>query len=179
MKTQHFRKRKGKIEYIVLHYPAMPGRSAAAVASYFEKTTRPVSTHYIVDSTTTIEFLSPNFVAYHCGGANASLNGACNDNSIGIDLCDNKLNKQSLSVKDDDWYFEANTLIRATATIANLLKEHNLPISALVRHNDVTNKLCPRPFCGADYNVVFQKTGERAWYDFKNAVENVYKELRS
>ena len=173
---RHYRERKLRPEWIVIHYPAMPGMEAKDDQRYFLRTSRPVSTNYIIDQIETIELLDCSKVAFHCGSSDTSLCGAYNGNSIGIDLCDSKLNMSSRKVEDHDWFIPENTCLRATKFIAELMRKFNIPLSHVIRHFDVTGKWCPRPFVGNDRNEFYGISGNEKWKWFKGLIE---KELRN
>lgn len=144
------RRHSEKIEWIVVHYPAMPGCSAYKVKHYFDTTSRQVSTHFVVDDIGWLELTPVKEAAFHCGSLNTSKNGAFNGNSIGIDICDNKKCVKTISASDTDWYFTSETLKQARTLIVQLMIQYHIDIDHVCRHYDVTGKVCPRPFVGKD-----------------------------
>lgn len=144
------RKQKDNIEYIVLHYTAFGNPTKERVKKFFETTNKCVSTHYVVDKTGYVELLNPNkCIAYHIGKGNGIVTNA---NSIGVDLCENKENTKSLHVNDTDWYFTDDTIEQAVTLVSQLLWMYDLPLHRVMRHYDVTGKLCPRPFVKESVN---------------------------
>jgi N-acetylmuramoyl-L-alanine amidase CwlA len=83
---------------------------------------------------------------------------------------DNKINKQSLSVRDSDWYISEKTLSRAASLISFLMKKYSIDLNHVIRHYDVTHKLCPRPLVGDDINTYYGITGNERWAAFKQQI---------
>lgn len=162
-----------KIEWIVVHYTGMiatqgdPNRAARAIA----RSTREASTHYLVGDRV-VQLLSVKYAAYHVGAKDSKKLNACyNGNSIGVDLCECKLDVSSSSVSCNDWYFTLQTLAHGARLIAYLAKEHGIPTDHIVRHYDVTHKRCPRPFVGSDINAYTGQTHDSAWREFVRAID--------
>lgn len=193
-KTTHYacRPKNCKIEYIVIHYPAMPDRNALAVEKYFTGTKKDVSTHYIVDENRVISLLDCSYRAYHVGSLR-SHELVCekfalqckkpprawmceNANSIGIDICDHKKNLSSYKAEDRDWFFSDAAINRAAELVADIMRIHNISLSNVVRHYDVTGKLCPRPFVGSDINEVTGISGNESWFRFLDQVKHIKKD---
>ena len=64
--------RRGKIEWIVMHYTANDGDSGMSNARYFQKALNPVaSAHYFVDDREIVQSVPDEYVAYHCGAYRA------------------------------------------------------------------------------------------------------------
>lgn len=134
------------IKYIVIHYTGNDGDSANGNANYF-KGDRGVSAHYFVDNTSIIQTVPDLRIAWSVGGKkypNASstgggtFHGKCtNANSISIELCD--------SVKNGKYDFTENTLKQAAELAGELMTKYNVPLSNVIRHFDVTGKVCPLP----------------------------------
>jgi len=88
---------------------------------------RQASWHYVVHEGTIIQAIPDTEVAWH---ATDGANGPGNRTSISIEVCEEgnfELSKQT-----------------AAKLIAQLLKSKNLPITAVKKHADWTNKNCPR-----------------------------------
>lgn len=168
----HYGSRNGqKIQWIVVHYPVMPVANAKRCKKYYINTNERKSAHYAVSDLQTESIVPCTFAAWHCCTSGIeTFCGANNHNSIGIDLMDNKINKRSLSVKDNDWYISESTLSRASFLIAFLMKKYNIDINHVVRHYDVTHKACPRPLCGDDINIYYGISGNQKWKQFRNDI---------
>lgn len=72
-----------------------------------------------------------------------------------------------MSAEDRDWYFEKQTIAAATALIRTLMERYGIPAERVIRHHDVTGKVCPAPFVHS----------EAAWNEFKQNLE-VEEEMR-
>ncbi len=133
------------IEYIVVHYTANKGDTAAANAKYFKNNAVNASAHYFVDKNTIIQSVPDDYIAYSVGGSRykntkgGSFYGKCtNTNSISVELCD-----CYYGVPDE-------TAKRAAGLITHLMSVYDIPIERVIRHYDVTGKLCPKPYAEDD-----------------------------
>lgn len=167
-----------RIEWIVVHYTGMvstqgnPDTAARAIA----RSSREASTHYLVgdrgDRADIVQLLPVKYAAYHVGAKDDGKLIPCyNGNSIGVDLCECKLDCSSGSVSCNDWYFTPQTLANGARLIAYLAQEHGIPTDHIVRHYDVTHKRCPRPFVGTDINAYTGQTHESAWREFVRTID--------
>ena len=164
-----------RIEWIVVHYTGMlatqraPDTASLAIA----RSKREASTHYLVgDRADIIQLLPIKYAAYHVGAKDDSKLIPCyNGNSIGVDLCECKLDCSSGSVSCNDWYFTPKTFANGAHLIAYLAQEHGIPTDHLVRHYAVTHKRCPRPFVGTDINAYTGQTHESAWREFVRTID--------
>lgn len=158
-----------RIEWIVVHYTGMiatqgdPDTAARAIA----RSKRESSTHYLVGDRV-VQLLPVKYAAYHVGAKD----GDCyNGNSIGVDLCECKMDFSSSNVSCNDWYFTPQTLANGARLIAYLAEVYNIPTDHIVRHYDVTHKRCPRPFVGTDINAYTGQTHESAWREFVRTID--------
>ena len=167
-----------RIEWIVVHYTGMvvtqgdPDTASLAIA----RSKRAASTHYLVgdrgDRADILQILPVKYAAYHVGAKDDSKLIPCyNGNSIGVDLCECKLDCSSGSVSCNDWYFTPQTFSNGARLIAYLAQEHGIPTDHIVRHYDVTHKRCPRPFVGTDINAYTGQTHESAWREFVRTID--------
>ena len=167
-----------RIEWIVVHYTGMiatqgdPDTASLAIA----RSKRAASTHYLVgdrgDRADILQLLPVKYAAYHVGTKdNKKLIPCYNGNSIGVDLCECKLDCSSDSVSCNDWYFTPQTFANGAHLIAYLAQEYNIPTDHIVRHYDVTHKRCPRPFVGTDINAYTGQTHESAWREFVRTID--------
>ena len=147
------------IKYIVIHYTANDGDSDEANANYF-KGIIGASAHYFVDNDSITQSVEDLSIAYSVGGKKLKGGGGSlhnivtNSNSISIELCD--------SVKNGKSDFTENTLKQASELVKMLMDKYNIPLDKVVRHHDVTGKICPKPFV-EDIN---------AWNSFKNRISS-------
>ena len=162
-----------RIEWIVVHYTGMvstqgdPDTAARAIAS----SKREASTHYLVGDRV-VQLLPVKYAAYHVGAKDDGKLIPCyNGNSIGVDLCECKMDCSSSSVSCNDWYFTPQTLTNGAHLIAYLAQEYGIPTDHIVRHYDVTRKRCPRPFVGTDINAYTGQTHESAWREFVRTID--------
>ena len=167
-----------RIEWIVVHYTGMlatqgdPDTASWAIA----RSKRAASTHYLVgdrgDRADILQLLPIKYAAYHVGAKDDSKLIPCyNGNSIGVDLCECKLDCSSSSVSCNDWYFTPQTFANGAHLIAYLAQEYGIPTDHIVRHYDVTHKRCPRPFVGTDINAYTGQSHESAWREFVRTID--------
>ena len=129
--------RRGKIEWIVMHYTANDGDSGMSNARYFQKALNPVaSAHYFVDDREIVQSVPDEYVAYHCGAYKYRHPFCRNYNSIGIEMCDSK--------RDGTVKATEQTIRNAAELAAALCERYGLPVSHIIRHYDVTGKRCPK-----------------------------------
>ena len=88
--------------------------------------------------------------------------GCRNANSIGIEMCVRKKNTKSMGATDKDWYFEDATVEAAAELTRYLMNKYGVPASHVIRHYDVTGKICPNPYV---YN-----TSAHTWDEFKRKI---------
>ena len=144
-----------KNEYIVIHYVGAVS-TAANNATYYANNKLQASAHYFVDETSIWQSVKDTDRAWHCGGGLQGSNGhsyygiCTNSNSIGIEMC---CKKTSSGV----WYFEEDTVKNTIELVKYLMKKYNIPIDRVIRHYDVTGKICPVPY-----------VNETAWSGFKS-----------
>lgn len=144
-----------QIKYIVIHYVGATG-GAKDNCLYFEKEYRGASAHYFVGHKGEVwQCVEDKDVSWHCGADSYKHPEARNDNSIGIELCCRKDAK-------GNWYFEDATYTTAIELVKELMAKYNVPISNVIRHYDVTGKVCPEPFVS--------NKGKYTWTGFKNAL---------
>lgn len=146
--------RTQKVKYIVIHYTAGDGDTARNNGDYFRNNRVGASAHWFVDDTEAVLSVEEHFVAYHCGGT-VYVHPECrNGNSVGVELC-------SRRDKDGMYYFTQKTVDNAVELVRELMKKYNVPPENVIRHYDVTGKICPAPFVGA---------GVDQWNEFKEEI---------
>ncbi|QMI87310.1 N-acetylmuramoyl-L-alanine amidase [Bacillus velezensis] len=147
------------VKKLAVHYTANPGASAANHYRYFgqtlpaqnrnlsEKKQTFASAHIFVDRIEAICIIPLNEVAYHANDVQQFVNGQpyrgvaalkpnANFLSVGVELCIEK-----------DGTFHPDTIARAEQVCAELCKMYKLdPINDIVRHYDITHKICPAPW---------------------------------
>ena len=125
------------IAYIAVHYTGNLGDTAKNNADYFarEVVSPSASAHYFVDETEVWQSVPDDHAAWHVG-ANTYYHPACrNANSIGVEVC--MLDKQGR--------VRQASIDRAAELVRELMQRYGVPADRVVRHYDVTHKLCPAP----------------------------------
>lgn len=160
-----------KIDFIVIHYFGALA-SAEDLATYWYNNAIEASAHYLVDESSIYQSVKDEDTAWHCNeGLTGTYRLAChNENSIGIEMRPLKQNQNSLLVGDPDWYFDPQTIANTIELIQMLMVRYNLPIGRVIRHYDVSNKSCPRPFVGEDINTYYNQSGNSMWENFKEKI---------
>jgi len=152
----------GRIKYIVIHYVGALG-GAKANCEYYGGGNRNASAHYYCGFDGEIwQSVEDKNVAWHCGASSYVHPDCRNANSIGIELCVRKRNTGSLGATDHDWYFEDATVAAAVELTKMLMAKYGVPASNVIRHYDVTGKICPNPYVYND--------GNHTWNEFKAAI---------
>lgn len=144
-----------KIEYIVIHYTANQNDTAESNCKYFQGAGKGASAHYFVDENDIYLSVDETDTAWHCGSKTYKHSYCRNENSIGIELCPDY-------TKSKGYYFTEATLKNAIDLTKSLMKKYNIPIQNILRHYDVTGKICPKPFVDNIDN----------WNNFKKRLES-------
>ena len=151
-----------RIKYIVIHYVGATG-GAIANCKYYASEHIGASAHYFVGFQGEIwQSVEDKNIAWHCGAKSYKHPECRNANSIGIELC--VRNKGSQADTSRDWYFEDATLKAAVKLTRELMDKYNVPADKVIRHYDVTGKICPNPF-------VYNHT-RHTWEEFKAALKS-------
>lgn len=138
----------GRIKGIVVHYTANPGSTAKNNRDYFEslkdKQTTSVSSHFIIGlKGEIIQCIPLNEIAY------ASNNR--NKDTISIECCH----------PDQSGKFNTATYQSLQKLVKALMDTYHLDKDDIIRHYDVTGKVCPKYF--VDY--------PKEWEKFKNSLK--------
>lgn len=150
-----------RIKYIVIHYVGALG-GACANCQWYAGGDRGASAHYFVDFDGSVwQSVEDKDIAWHCGAKTYRHPECRNANSIGIELC--VRNKGSQADTSRDWYFEDATVAAAIRLTRELMDKYHVPADHVIRHYDVTGKICPNPYV---YN-----TTVHTWGAFKAALE--------
>lgn len=143
------------IRYIVIHYTAgvtSKTGSAANTAAYFAGMAEGASADFIVDDTDIVQYNPDldNRYCWHCGDRKNpySRGGAFygtikNSNSIGIEVCSTNSKGKITNANDGYWSFTGAVVDRAVELTKYLMEKYNIPAENVVRHYDVSGKLCP------------------------------------
>lgn len=152
----NYNKMSNKVnKYIVIHYVGAVS-TAYNNSVYFKNVNRSASANYFVDENEIYRVVADSDKAWHCGdklksGNGGAYNGKCtNSNSIGIEMCCCN-NNGKIDVSEE---VISNTI----ELVKELMVKYNISIDNVIRHYDVTNKICPAPLV----------EDESRWIDFKN-----------
>ena len=123
-------------KYITVHDTAniQAGANAAAHARYLKNTPGLLAGwHFTICSKAIYQHLPLNEVGWQAGDGT---NGPGNRQSIGIEICENKDGNRAKAEANAAWL------------TAKLLKDFNLPVTAVKQHFDWSGKNCPRALRG-------------------------------
>lgn len=164
--TANFAKNTAKPVYIVVHDTGNPSPKADADAHYRYFCGKGVnaSYNYVCDDRHIIECVEPPNAAYHAGVGKSGLrkdgkrSAITNYNSIGVSYCINR---------DGDIKKAA---MNAAVAVAYACIKYSIPLENVVRHYDVTEKLCPGTMMR---NEVGLAENHVPWGDFEAFKEKV------
>lgn len=131
--------RSSAIRYLVVHYTGAPGTARNNGAYFASRGDIGASAHYFVDAQDIVQSVPDAARAWHCGAASYRHPECRNDNSLGVELC-------CYPNGDGTWYFAPETVANAVQLIRTLMAQYNIDIDHVVRHYDVTGKICPEPY---------------------------------
>lgn len=123
------------IKYIVIHYTANDGDTDENNGFYFKNNYVSASAHYFVDDDSVTQSVPDNRIAWHCGATYYRHAFCRNGNSIGIEICDD--------VRNGVIYPSAKTIANVIELTRHLMKKYSVPKKNVIRHYDVSGKLCP------------------------------------
>lgn len=141
-----------EVKGIVVHYTANPGTGAEANRNYFEsrkdcpdETKYKVSSHYIIDTDgSIIRCIPENEIAYASNKRNSD--------TISIECCH----------PDKSGKFTQQTYQSLVKLTAYLCTKYQLATENVIRHHDVTGKMCP----------LYYVKKPKAWKGFKKDVDS-------
>lgn len=149
-------KRTQAVAWLVYHYVGAEG--SAIQNAYYYGTVPGIgaSAHLFIGHGTEAKVWGSvplDCVASHCGRAdNKYKHPYCrNANSIGIEICCHQ-------DKAGKWYFDPETVDRAVELGRELMARYGIDVDHVLRHYDVTGKICPAPFVN----------DAAAWENFKS-----------
>lgn len=144
------------VRYIVIHYTGNVKDTALSNARYFMEK-RAASAHFFVDETEICQSVELKDVAWHCGTASGVYYhpGCRNSNSIGVEMCCS--GKYTVSTK---------TKARTAKFVAQLCRMVGIKAEDVdkyvLRHYDITHKLCPAQMAGIS----------KEWTDLKSLIRS-------
>ena len=148
--THNTSARKDDIKYICIHDVAATGDAKSNVDYYSQPTVTNASADFFVGHNGDIWQYNPDPAKRYCwavgGGRKSSYGGsfygnAKNSNSVSIEMCVKTLGGKAAN--SPDWYFTDKTLDSAVELTRYLMGLYNVPAERVIRHFDVTGKLCP------------------------------------
>ena len=179
------------ITYIAIHYTA-GGSSKKGNALNAKKAfqQRIASADFCVDDETMVQF-NPDPKNYYCWAVGdkkykyskgGSLYGkATNKNTISIEMCSNLKKGTSAAMPNHDgWYITDETIKQCVKLTKILMKKFNIPIERVIRHYDVSGKLCPG-IIGWNNELIYTTDGKTTkkysdsskWLEFKKLLQKV------
>lgn len=152
-------RRARPVSFLVLHYVGATGGARNNAKYYGSTPYLGASAHYFVDhgpGAQVWESVPEDCVAWHCGRSDGKYkHPLCrNANSIGIEMCCHRRS-------DGSWYLDPETVSTAAVLSREIMARYHIPIEHVLRHYDVTGKMCPRPWVD----------DPAAWEDFKSRLE--------
>ena len=149
--TAHITKSPNRpIKYLAIHYTA--GRSSVAgcvkaVRNVFQNGR--ASADFAVDDRDMAQY-NPDIKNYYCWAvgnkkaAKVNVPDGCNKNTISIEICSSlRENTDYRTPNHEGWYFTPAALDNAVKLTKLLMKKYGIPIERVVRHYDISGKLCP------------------------------------
>ena len=176
------------IKYLAIHYTAgsssAPG-VAVRMKDSWEKSLR-ASADFGVDDRDMVQF-NPDPKNYKCwsvGDAKNPYSGggqlygkAVNSNTISIEICSSLVSGASASIANHEgWYFTDAALSNAVRLAKILMAKYNIPIERVVRHYDISGKLCPG-LLGYNNGKLYTKDGKATNINNNSAKWLAFKEM--
>lgn len=152
------------IKYIVIHYTGNDGDMDESNGNYFKNNQVGASAHYFVDDDSVTQSVPDDYIAWHCGASKYKHAKCRNTNSIGIEICDD--------VRNGKIYPSKKTIENVLELTYTLMNKYNVPKENVIRHYDVTGKICPAYWCGST-------TKNKKWKtEFWNKLQDIEKEFK-
>ena len=172
------------VKYIAIHYTAgSTSKPGMALATRNVFVSRSASADFVVDDAVIVQ-VNPNIENYYCwavgdaknkwtGGAR--LNGlATNRNTVSIEMC-STLAKGTTEAQPnhEGWSLTEAVREHTLRLVRYLMLMYDIPKDRVVRHYDITGKLCPGvpgwndgPLFNTDGKQTVQKNVSREWLNF-------------
>lgn len=146
------------VGYVVMHYTGNLKDSAQANVNYFKSSGRNASAHFFVDDTAIFQNVELRDKAWHCGGKSYKHRECRNANSFGIEMCCTAGNHKISEITKKNAAYLCAHLCKLLGISASDVDTY------VVRHYDVTGKMCPAQMAGS---------GNNEWSTFKTLVKNI------
>lgn len=177
-----------QIKYISIHYTAgSTSKKGAALASRNVFIQRQASADFVVDDEQIVQ-INPDIRNYYCwavgdkkniytGGGSLYGKGT-NKNTISIEICSNLKQGASANVPNHTgWYFTDKAIENTLKLVRYLMKQYNVPKANVVRHYDISGKLCPgvvgwndATIYSTDGKYTPQKSNSEKWKEFLSKI---------
>ena len=179
------------IKYLSIHFTAgsnsKPGKALTVYNTFM---TRPASADFVIDDRDIVQF-NPDLKNYYCWAVGdtkkksrgGTLNGkAVNKNTISIEICSTCFPATTLAVSTPNhagWSFTEAVLNNAAKLAKYLIKKYNIPLENVVRHYDITGKICPG-IIGWNEEPIYdiltgkattKRSNSSKWIEFKNKLK--------
>lgn len=164
--------------YIVIHYTGNDGDTSKNNAEYYHNSVVKASAHFFVDDNEVYQSVPIQNSAWSVGGnkyASCSKTGGGsmygiikNQNSINIEMCDNK-------PKDGKISLTQKTRENTEDLVVDLMLKYNIPLERIYRHFDITGKICPAYFISYGEH---ENDGQNYWEFFKQNVKEKYESIK-
>lgn len=183
----HISKLQGRtIKYIAIHFTAgsssKPGK-AREIKHVFE--TRKASADFAVDDAEMVQF-NPDLKNYYCWSvgdkkaAHVNVPDGRNSNTISIEICSTLQKGTSLAqANHSGWSYTDKAIENAIKLTKILMKKFNIPVERVVRHYDISGKLCPGIIGWNDGQLydtngkplVGKRNNSNKWKEFKDKLK--------
>lgn len=177
-----------EVKYIAIHYTAgSRSTRGAAKANRDVFTKRPASADFVVDDEQTV-LVNPDIDSYYCwavgdkrnpwtGGARLS-GKATNRNTVSIEMCSTLAKGTSAAAPNHDgWMLSDAVVARTLRLVRYLMMVYDIPRERVIRHYDVTGKLCPGvpgwndgPLFDTAGKQTSRKSDSHKWAEFLTAI---------
>lgn len=177
-----------QVKYIAIHYTAgSTSKSGKAMEARNIFLSRNASADFVVDDEQIVQ-INPDIKNYFCWAVgdkkNATSRGgrlygiATNKNTVSIEICSNLRAGTTAAIPNHDgWYFTDKAVNNALRLVRYLMQQYNIPKSNVVRHYDVSGKLCPGIIGWNDANIYTTagkptslQNSSQKWTEFLNKI---------
>ena len=178
--------RNRDIRYIAIHYTA--GSTSKVGAAYATRNvflTRAASADFVVDDGEIVQ-VNPDICNYYCWavgdkknpwtGGGGLYGQALNRNTVSIEICSSLREGTSPQYPNHDgWSFTEASLRNAAKLVRYLMQKYNVPKDMVIRHYDISGKLCPgvigwneAPIYTTNGAQCARKSTSEEWQKFKS-----------
>lgn len=180
----HITKYSRTPKYLAIHFTASSNSKQGRAKSMYDVfTSRKASADFVVDDRDIVQF-NPDIKNYYCwavGDNKQSSKGgvkfyskANNKNTISIEICSTCTPATFITVSKPNhtgWSFTDAALNNAVKLAKIIMKKYNIPIENVIRHYDITGKLCPGLLGWNDEEIYDKNTGKKIEGKWNNSNE--------